>query len=103
MKKVIDGKMYDTETAEKVASWDNGYSESDFHYCSYKLYRSKKGSWFLYGEGGAMSVYAATCGSNTHGGNGIEVLTSGEALEWLSKHGFADEAEQYFADKIVEA
>ena len=103
MKKVINGKMYNTETADLIASWDNGFSESDFNHCSYKLYRTKKGSWFLYGEGGAMSVYATTCGSTTHGGNGIELLTPGEALEWLSRHDFPDEAAQYFADKIDEA
>ena len=103
MKKVIDKKLYDTETADLVASWDNGYSESDFNHCSYKLYRTQKGSWFLHGEGGAMSPFATTCGSTTHGGNGIEALTSEEALEWLSGHGFADEAEKYFASEIVEA
>jgi hypothetical protein len=105
MKKVIDKKLYDTDTADKIAEWDNGHtSKRDFHYCSEDMYRTKKGSWFLYGEGGAASKYAESCGQNeTCGGAAIVPLTPDEALEWLSGHGFADEAEKYFSSEIVEA
>lgn len=105
MRRVIDGKMYDTDTADKIAEWDNGHnSKRDFHYCSEDLYKTKKGSWFLHGEGGAASKYAESCGQNeTCEGKGIELLTAEEALEWLSGHGFADEAQEHFSDKIVEA
>lgn len=34
MKKIIDGKKYDTETAKLVGEWTNGYSYNDFHYCT---------------------------------------------------------------------
>jgi len=104
MKKVIDKKLYDTETADKIAAWDNGHGTTDGHYISEDLYRTKKGNWFLHGEGGGLSSYAESCGQNeTCGGESIVPLTSEEALEWLSGHGFADEAAQYFASEIVEA
>lgn len=104
MKRIIDGKMYDTATAELVASWDNGHGIRDGCYVLEALYRTKKGSWFVHGEGGGLSRYAERCEQNaTCGGQAIIPLNSDEALEWLSGHGFADKAEQYFADKIVEA
>ena len=31
MKKVIDGKVYNTETAEHIGNWSNGYYCNDFH------------------------------------------------------------------------
>ena len=33
MKKIINGKRYDTETAEKIGVWDNARSISDFDCC----------------------------------------------------------------------
>lgn len=54
MKKVINGKVYNTETAEEVASYSFSNS-NDFRYIREKLYRTKKGNWFLYGEGGPMT------------------------------------------------
>ena len=32
MKKIINGRLYDTETAKLIGSWSNGFSSSDFHY-----------------------------------------------------------------------
>ncbi len=31
MKKIKNGKMYNTETAKKVSSWYNGYTGGDFN------------------------------------------------------------------------
>ena len=55
MRKNIDRKMYDTETAELLASSSNGYGHGDFRYMEEQLYRKKTGEFFLYGEGGALS------------------------------------------------
>src|SRR3990172_2422569 len=65
MKKVIDGKIYNTETAELLHEWDNGMYGNDFGRCEEALYRTKKGAYFIAGEGGAMSRYARSCGSNS--------------------------------------
>ena len=62
MKKIINGKKYDTETATKIGEYSNGYSTSDFHYIDETLYRKKTGEFFLYGEGGPMTRYSHACG-----------------------------------------
>ena len=43
MKKIINGKRYDTETAEKIGVWDNARSISDFDCCEETLYRKRTG------------------------------------------------------------
>ena len=88
MKKIIDGKVYNTETAEEVARYANGRSYSDFHYLDETLYRTKKGAWFIHGCGGAMTGWAESCGDNSYtSGNGIVVLTEEEALAWCETSG----------------
>ena len=104
MKKVINGKRYDTETATKVA--DDSYSNyGDLGYWSEELYRTKKGNWFIAGEGGAMSRYARSVGQNeVGGGSAIIPITRGYALTWLEAHTEDSEAyEEYFTDIVIEA
>jgi len=104
MKKVIDRKTYNTETATLIHEWDNGYYGGDFKRCSETLYKTQKGAWFIAGSGGAMSKYAVSLGSNTTGGSSdIEVVTREEALEWLEGHDGTDAIEKHFADMIEEA
>jgi hypothetical protein len=97
-KKVINGKVYNTETATRVASYDNGLSHRDFGFCEEDLYKTKKGAWFLHGEGGAMSRWSRPVESNGRcGGSGIEVLTQAEALAWCEEHGVdADVIAEHF-------
>lgn len=87
MKKIIEGKVYDTEKAKKVASWYSDYSRNDFHYYEEELYKKKTGEFFLYGEGNAASPYSRSCGQNEWcGGEKIVPLTFKEAQEWAEKH-----------------
>jgi hypothetical protein len=103
MKKVIDGKMYNTETAEKVYCWDNGRYGNDFRYRSKDLYKTKKGNWFIYHEGGAMTDMAISCGSNNYSGSeNIEVVSEKDAFAFLTSHGGTEEAEKYFSEMIEE-
>lgn len=102
MKKVIGGKLYNTDTAELVGEWSNGHFRSDFHYCSEDLYRTKKGSWFIHGEGGALSKYAESHGNNRTNGEAIEVVTQDEALEWCERHLNPDEYAEHFPGMIEE-
>ena len=103
MKKVIDGKLYNTNTAQEIASDSHGYT-SDFHHWSETLYQTRKGSWFLYGEGGALSQYSVSIGQNESGG-GRQVIpfTDGEALRWLEQHASAAVALEHFGSKVEEA
>lgn len=103
MKRIIEGKVYNTETAEQVAYWDNGYYGNDFKRCEEGLYRTERGAWFLAGEGGPMSKYARPSGNMTSGGEGLEPISEKEAQDWLESHDFTDELEQYFKDKLEEA
>lgn len=103
MKKVIDRKIYDTETAECVASWDNGIYGNDFRSCSEDLYHTKKGAWFLYGEGGPMSCYVEHHGNSTSGSEEIRALSARQALDWLEEKGLGEEASKLFPDDIEEA
>ena len=84
MKKVIAGRVYNTETAELIANWSNGCSYSDFNYCEESLYITKKGSFFLHGEGGPNRGYARSCGANQFcGGASVKAFSKEEVLEWL--------------------
>lgn len=72
MIRIVDGKRYNSETAEAVAEWDNGFGSSDFKACSETLYRTEKGAFFLVGSGGPLSEYAVPIsggmsGSGFHG------------------------------------
>ena len=99
MKKIINGRKYDTDTATKLAEWDNGASYTDFSYCSETLYRKKTGEYFLHGEGGAYSQYASTRGDGWAGyGETIRPLTIDEAKEWSERHMDGDSYEAEFGE-----
>ncbi len=51
MKKVIDGLVYDTKTAEELAHDWNSYARNDFHFCEEWLYKTKKGPIFYMVKG----------------------------------------------------
>lgn len=80
MRRIIEGKVYDTETATEVAEV-SGLHEgpSDFSYDNTHLYRSPRGRWFVSGHGGPTSRWARRVGTSYTGGDGIEVLDDWEA------------------------
>jgi hypothetical protein len=98
MKKVIDGKVYNTETADVIAGWSNDLGGGDFNQCEESLYKTKKGQFFVAGSGGAMSRYSVSCGNNSWGGGeGMELLSEAEALAWCEEHDVdADEIAKHF-------
>ena len=59
MKKIINGKMYNTETARKRGEYEYS-NRRDFNYVSEELFRKRTGEFFTAGEGGAASKYAQT-------------------------------------------
>ena len=99
MKKIINGKRYDTETATKVGDWENMADIRDFHYESETLYRKRGGEYFLHGEGGAMTRYSESYGNNSWGyGERIMPLSHEEARQWAEEHLEADEYEAEFGE-----
>ena len=96
MKKIINGRLYDTSTATLIGSVNYSYP-GDFEYWEENLYRKKTGEFFLYGEGGPMSQYAHRTGQNQWaGGEGIRPLTLTEAREWAERYLDVEKYEQIF-------
>ena len=86
MKKIINGKKYDTETAQAMGSYDINATTS-FEYVEETLYRKRTGEFFLLGEGGPMSKYAvSTGGGNWAGGTAIIPLSWESARAWAEEH-----------------
>lgn len=103
-KKVVDGVVYNTETAPCVAAWDNGRRNGDFSRLAESLYRTARGNWFLHGSGGPLTEYRRECGQNQWcGSEDIRPLTPEKAMEWLERHDKVNAVEQYFGDKLKEA
>lgn len=98
MKKIINGKKYDTETASEIWCYWNGLSITDFHYKKERLYKKKTGEFFLYGEGGGLSGYARHYGDGWGFGEKIIPLTENEAKEWAEEHLDGDDYEKIFGE-----
>lgn len=96
MKKIINGKVYDTDKARRLGV--DSYSDSrDFHHWSEVLYQKRTGEFFLYGEGGPMTKYAVSISNNSwSGGEKIIPLEPDAARKWAEEHLDADEYEQIF-------
>ena len=91
MKKIINGKMYNTETANKLADYSYLYP-SDFNYFEETLYKKKTGEFFLYGKGNAASKYAVSEGANSwSSGWDIIPISESKARLWMESCCNADE------------
>ena len=92
MKKIINGKLYDTETAKEIGSKCHGEGYRDFRYYSEVLYLKRTGEFFLYGVGGPMSRYAVSAGQNQwSGGEKITPLSYDNAKRWAEENMYADD------------
>jgi predicted transcriptional regulator len=99
MKKIINGKRYDTDTAIQVGEWENMIDVLDMHHFTETLYRKRTGEYFIYGVGNAGSKYSRSTGNNTWcGGSAIIPLTYDAAREWAEDHMDADEYEAEFGE-----
>lgn len=100
MKKVINGLLYDTETAEKVAFYSNNRGLGDFKSLEETLYRTKNGRWFIHGIGGAMTAYQVEAGNNSWSGSEqIRPIESEEAASFLEEYGEPEDYEKWFEIK----
>lgn len=96
MNKIINGKKYNTETAEMVGKYWNGYDSGNFYYIYEELYRKKTGEFFLYGSGGPLTEYSERYGNMRLGSSRIIPYSINEAKEWAMEHMDADAFEDVF-------
>ena len=81
MKKIVEGKRYDTETATLIGEYG-----------------------FVAGTGGPKTRYSVQVEQNSWSGSSdIYPLTNDEALEWAQAHLEPEEVEAEFASMIADA
>lgn len=96
MYKVINGKRYNTDTAQLMGECSYG-CPGDLDYTSEELYRKQTGEFFLYGEGGANSIYREEISMNSwSGGEQITPLSYAEAQKWAEEHLSGEEYDRIF-------
>lgn len=93
MKKIINGKVYNTYTAKSCGEYWNGYSPGDFNNVTEELFLKKTGEFFLHCYGGPMSKYGEWHGNMKTSSEKIKPLSYKEAREWAEEHLTADEKE----------
>lgn len=98
--KTIDGsrRLYDTDTAKKLASWQSDYGRSDFRWYRETLYKKRNGELFLYGEGNGLSQYAKPYGDSYGPGAKITPISLERAKDLVQQHLGADDYEKLFGD-----
>ncbi len=88
MKKIIDGRLYNTETAKRIVQLCCSAYRGDFAYHATYLYKSPKGQFFVAGSGNAASMWASDCGGGTRGpGEGMRLVDADEARQIMEANG----------------
>lgn len=98
MKKIINGKLYNTETAEKIAESWNGLPQSDFNHLTAKLFRKKTGEFFFWFIGGALTIAAESYGGAMHGGEKIVPCDLEDAKEFCERNLDVDDYVKIFGE-----
>lgn len=87
MRRVINGKTYNTDTAEKLAVKEYGDPTDGLYYSERTLYQTKKGDYFIHSWGKAGTIYATDLGNGrTGGGEIIEPISAEKAEEFVSSY-----------------
>lgn len=85
MRKIKEGRQYDTEAAMYVASCTHGI-EGDPDWYTEKLYRKKTGEFFIAGEGGEKTRYAHRLYGTVGPGFDIIPLDHEDVRAWSADH-----------------
>jgi hypothetical protein len=88
MKKVINRRLYDTDTAKCVGSIDFGRPDDSLYYSWKALYVKKTGEYFLFADGGPGTQYAEAAE--------FTPLTLDEAMDWAEENLSGEEFEEAF-------
>lgn len=99
MKKIIAGKLYDTEKAECIAGED--ISLHNFYSTRESLYRTTKGTWLLHGESSAGGKYSKWTENSCGCGEGLKLMSKEEVLEWAENAQITDEEKAKIAELLA--
>lgn len=98
MRKVIEGKLYDTETAKMLGSSSRG-NEKSLEHVKETLYRKKGGEYFIHGEGGSCTDYAVEVDDSYWlAGEDIRTMSEESARKWAEENMTAEEYIKAFGD-----
>jgi hypothetical protein len=101
MQRIIDRKVYDTDSAERIAKHGAIVDKGDFHALAEALYKDSNGEYFLHCQGGVATEYAEQTSNGTTYGETLELLTKEEALDWCENRSASSETVlEEFADLI---
>lgn len=98
MKKIIDGKTYNTETAKKLADFESGWNPTDAYYYYEELFQKRTGEYFLAGRGQALSKYSEIDSGTSFGSEKIIPLTYNLAKQWAETNLESEEYEKIFGE-----
>lgn len=99
MNKVINGHMYNTETAKLLGTNESNCGMNDFRWFEEELYRTKAGYFFLHGEGGPLTRYAEPAyGGGWTSGERIIPMSEAEARKWAEDVFDGEEYEKVFGE-----
>src|SRR5208283_5366243 len=92
MRREIEGKVYDTEKAERISLTGptiatRQSSDQDFNKEVAEIYVTPKGNWFIAGWGGAATRFGQSCGNGRCDGYKIIRLDKDQALKELEDAG----------------
>ena len=97
LRRVIDGKVYDTIKANLVCELSSSHNYGDFGWHETELYRTAKGNFFVAGVGGPRSMWAERTGQNSwSSGKGIRAVDENEARGHMEAAGCS-------AEKFIDA
>lgn len=97
MKRVLEGRIYDTEKSVLICKICEG-NKGDFAHFEAELYKTpKSGRFFLAGEGGPMTIFRKRVDQNSwSGSSGIIPISGEEALRYAERHASVEVVEKYF-------
>ena len=85
MKAIINANVCNTETADVVCDVSAGWKGADADWQETTLYRTKKGSFFIVGEGGPRSIWTQRTGMTSSRGSGLRVLDLDEVRTLMER------------------
>lgn len=98
MKRVIGGKLYNTDTAKIKATYESNHGKNNFEFFSEDLYLKKTGEFFIHGKGGPNSKYCDYFENTRMAGEAIKPLTIEEAKNWAETNLSVEGYQEVFGD-----